>query len=194
MMYSCTQCTHAQDRIIQNLPKEYHKREENMERRNFLVTGSLIGLSPYMYAQILPQDHHLFQTVEKTIAAVQEHMFPSGGKLPSAKEMHATRFLYETIMYPAYDRDIRAFVIEGAKELQHREKHRFADYSPKEKEEALRAYEKSSYGSNWLSRIMILTMEALFSDPVYGSNIHEAGWKALHSIGGEPRPKTRYIT
>jgi len=155
--------------------------------------GSLAGLSPYIDAKTLPQDHRMFQTVEKTIAAVQEHMFPPEGKLPSAREMRATRFLYETIMHPAYDKDIRAFVIEGAKELQIREKHHFTHYTQEKKEAALRAYEQSSYGRNWLSRMMILTMEAIFSDPVYGSNINEAGWKALKSFGGQPRPRTRYI-
>ena len=164
-----------------------------MKRRDFLIMGSLAGLSPYIDAKTLPQDHRMFQTVEKTITAVQEHMFPTGCKLPSARKMHATRFLYETIMHPTYDKDIRAFVLDGAKELMERENHRFTDYSVTEKEKALRSYEKTGYGSNWLSRIMILTMEAIFSDPVYGSNIDKAGWKALKSFGGQPRPITRYI-
>jgi len=62
-----------------------------------------------------------------------------------------------------------------------------------EKEKALRAYEESSYGRNWLSRIMTLTMEGMFGDPIYGSNVKESGWKALHAFGGQPRPKSRYI-
>jgi len=78
-------------------------------------------------------------------------------------------------------------------ELESREEGKFIDLSEKEKERALRSYEETHYGSNWLSRIMTLTMEGMFSDPIYGSNVKEAGWKALGSYGGLPRPTTRYI-
>ncbi len=84
-------------------------------------------------------------------------------------------------------------MLEGAQELEEREKGLFLSMTAKEKEKALRDYEETNYGSNWLSRMMTLTMEAIFSDPVYGSNKNESGWKALNSYGGEPRAATRYI-
>ena len=96
--------------------------------------------------------------------------------------------------HKSYDKDIRAFVIEGAEELMSREKGTFVSMTEAEKEKALRAYEETGYGSNWLSRIMTLTMEGLFSDPIYGSNVHEAGWKALGAYGGLPRATKRYVT
>lgn len=120
-------------------------------------------------------------------------MFPAGSKLPSAKEMHVTQFLFETVTHKSYDKDIRAFVLEGAEELILRENGRFVSMSHNEKEKALRAYEETHYGSSWLSRIMTLTMEGMFSDPIYGSNVNEAGWKAIGSYGGFPRAKTRYL-
>ena len=101
--------------------------------------------------------------------------------------------MLETISHPTYDKDIRVFVIEGAQELESREKGKFTTLSEKEKERALRDYEKTHYGSTWLSRLMILTMEGMFSDPIYGSNVKEAGWKALGAYGGVPRPTMRYI-
>jgi hypothetical protein len=107
--------------------------------------------------------------------------------------MHTIDFTEETIFHPTYDRDIRAFVIEGAQRLMKRENGKFLSYTAEQKEKALRAYEQTNHGRNWLSRIMILTMEAIFSDPVYGSNRNEAGWKSVESFGGKPRPKTRYI-
>ena len=164
-----------------------------MQRRNFLIFGSIFGLTSVLKAKISNQFIHNFKEVETTIAAVQEHMFPENSKLPSAKAMHATQFLFETISHKSYDKDIRSFVIEGAKELQRREKGKFSSLSEEEKEKALRTYEESYYGSNWLSRIMILTIEGIFGDPIYGSNIKESGWQALHSFGGQPRPKSRYI-
>ena len=155
--------------------------------------GSVLTLSPYLHAEIVTAQQKAFRQVSSLIEAVQEHMFPEGGKLPSVHAMHTIKFTEETIFHPTYDRDIRAFVIEGAQELSKQEKGKFLSYTPQKKEQALRRYEQTDYGSNWLSRIMTLTMEALFSDPVYGSNIKAAGWEALHTQGGEPRPKTRYI-
>jgi len=169
-----------------------------MKRRNFLILGSVLSLSPYIDAKESnsPEQSTFgkeFKKVEKLIASVQEHMFPERSKIPSAKSMDVTTFLFETITHKSYDKDIRGFILEGAEELDTRTKGRFLSMTAKEKEKALRAYENTGYGSNWLSRIMTVTMEGLFSDPVYGSNKKEAGWKALNAYGGMPRPKTRYV-
>ncbi len=163
------------------------------KRRQFLILGSLLGVSPYIHAKELHIFEKDFKRVRLTIAAVQKQMFPKGSKLPSAEEMNVTEFLFETIAHKSYDKDIRAFVIEGAEELMQREKSPFHLMTASKKEEAMRAYEETNYGSSWLSRIMTLTMEGLFCDPVYGSNIKEEGWKSLHSFGGQPRPSVKYL-
>ena len=164
-----------------------------IKRRQFLILGSILGLSPYVQAKSISTFEKEFKSIETTLFAVQQHMFPQGSKLPSAASMHVTQFVFETITHKSYDRDIKAFVLEGAKELHKREKGQFVSMTAQEKEKALRAYEETDYGSNWLSRILTLTMEGMFCDPVYGSNIKEGGWKALGAYGGFPRPKTRYM-
>jgi len=164
-----------------------------MKRRNFLILGSVLGLSPYIKAKEPSTFERSFKKVEPTISSVQEHMFPKGSKIPSAASMNVTQFLLETITHKSYDKDIRAFVLEGAEELMNREDGQFVSMNSKEKEKALREYEETNYGSNWLSRMMTITMEGLFSDPIYGSNIKESGWKALGSYGGMPRPDSKYI-
>lgn len=63
----------------------------------------------------------------------------------------------------------------------------------RDKEYALRRYEKKAYGRSWLSYIMTLTLEGMLSDPIYGSNINEEAWKALNVEGGFPRPKKKYL-
>jgi len=164
-----------------------------MKRRKFLILGSALGLSPYIKAKEISDFEKKFKKLEPILSVVQEHLFPEGSKIPSARSMNATQFLFETMMHKSFDKDIKAFVLEGAKELEKREKGRFMFMTVEDKEKALRAYEETNYGSNWLSRIMTLTMEGLFSDPIYGSNIKEAGWQAISSYGGFPRPKTRYM-
>ena len=164
-----------------------------MTRRGFLGVSAAIGLSVSIDAKALDHKRQEMDRILPVIAAVQEHMFPEGSKLPSAKKMKTISFLVDTVFHPSYDKDIRAFVINGANELDKRTKSKFIQMDNSAKEEALRAYEETAYGSNWLARIMTLGMEAMFSDTIYGSNINEEGWKAVDAYGGEPRPKQRYI-
>jgi len=164
-----------------------------IQRRQFLLFSSFLGMASCLKAKELSQFEKDFIQVETIIEAVQEHMFPQKSKIPSAKEMKSTQFLFATVAHKSFDKDIRAFVLEGAKELRDRENGRFVSMTHKEKEEALRAYENTNYGSAWLSRIMTLTMEGMFGDSIYGSNIKEEGWKALQSYGGKPRPTKRYL-
>jgi hypothetical protein len=147
---------------------------DKMKRREFLILGSVIGASSCIHAKEISDFEKSFKKVEPTLAAVQEHLFPEGSKIPSARSMNITQFLFETMIHKSFDKDIKAFVIEGAKELDKREKGRFASMTEQEKEKALRAYEETNYGRNWLSRMMTLALEGLFSDPIYGSNIKEA--------------------
>lgn len=164
-----------------------------MKRRKFLVLGSIFGLSRYVKAKEVSNFEKVFKDIEPTLEALQQHLFPEGSKIPSAKSMKLTQFMFETMMHQSFDRDIKAFVIEGAKELEKRSDQPFVSLSAQQKEDVLRDYEKTAYGKNWLARIMTLSLEGLFSDPVYGSNIQEAGWKSISSYGGFPRPKSRYI-
>ena len=164
-----------------------------LKRRSFLIFTSILGLSSYLNAGKNSKFDMEFKKVKLTIASVQEHMFPKGGLLPYAKDIKATQFLYETINHKSYDRDIKQFIIDGANEFIRREGRGFASMTESEKEKALRSYEESKRGQMWLNWIMTLTMEAMFSDPIYGSNIKEIGWSAIDSYGGYPRANKRYI-
>lgn len=170
-----------------------------MKRRNFLIFGTFLGLSTStsLDAKIksTKQRHFekTFKKLEPTLRAVQEHLFPQGSKIPSAKSMNLTKFLFETMKHSSFDRDIKAFVLEGARELEKREKNNFTKLSVDAKEKALREFEETNYGSNWLGRMMTLSMEGLFSDPIYGANKKEAGWKSIAAYGAFPRAKEKYL-
>jgi len=164
-----------------------------LKRRKFMATGMLLGLSTCIQAKKQTVLMHSFQKVKSVIAAVQAHMFPVQSQLPSANEANVIAFLYETIMHTSYDKDIRLFVIEGAETLIAREQKSFLDMSEEQREQSLRRYEKTNYGSAWLARIMTLTMEGLFSDPIYGANKDEIAWKSIDMYGGLPRPRVKYL-
>ena len=162
-----------------------------MNRRHFLGT-CVIGCTPALFASEKSIQAIFPNKAYAVIAAVQQHMFPEGNSIPGAKSFRATPFLAKTVMHPTFDKEIRTFVIEGAEELQIREKQRFITHDEVQKEKALRSYEKTTYGSGWLDRIMLLSLEGLLSDPIYGGNDSMLGWKSLQTKGGEPRPRVRY--
>lgn len=163
-----------------------------MHRRFFLGFCATSSISALFASEQSPK-MCLSKEIYSVIAAVQEHMFPQENTLPSATTFRATAFLAETLMHPTYDKDIRAFVIKGAEALQKRENHHFLTYDVAHKEKALRAYEETDYGGRWLDRIMLLSLEALLSDPIYGGNMRESGWHALQAKGGDPRPTSKYV-
>jgi hypothetical protein len=44
----------------------------------------------------------------------------------------------------------------------------------------------------WLSRLIYYTIEAMFSDPIYGGNTYELGWTSTLHTTGNPRPMKKY--
>jgi hypothetical protein len=164
-----------------------------LKRRRFLIASSIIWVSPYIEAKVETTFEKKFKEVKNTIEEVQEHMFPEGSKLPSAKQTHVIDFLFDTVAHESYDKDIRAFIIEGAEELMNRNEKSLSAMNDEEKEKALRTYEQTNYGNSWLSRIMTVTMEGLFSAPIYESNKYEIAWKSIDMHGGLPRPIVKYL-
>jgi len=163
-----------------------------MLRRVFLSSSIAGGFAAWFFSDASAAPEKLDQGLYDIIEAVQLQMFPAGNLIPSAEKFHAAKFLEETILHPTYDKDLRQLVLSGAKQLQTQEDN-FLNYSQNKKEEVLRAFEKTPLGRKWLDQIMILSLEGLLSDPIYGGNVDQSGWNALQTKGGEPRPKTRYI-
>jgi len=167
-----------------------------MNRRIFISfsTSTFIGASSLLYSNDnIFNKSHFTKDIYDTIKDVQKHFFPKNSQLPSASEFNSIEFLVLTIYHKTFDRDIRNFIISGAKDFISQENGQFIKYNKSDKDIALRKFEKSSKGSRWLSRIMIISMEALLSDPIYGGNFRESGWIALDTKGGIPRPESRYI-
>jgi len=163
------------------------------QRRQFLMFSSFLGLSLCVECSEKHSFVNDFEKVRPLILAVQEHMFPEDSKLPSANKMHSINFLHDTVAHKCYDKDIRKFVLDGARVLDKRAKGEFLNMTFLEKEKILREYEEIEYGNNWLRHIMILTLEGMLADPIYGSNIKKLGWKTLLVSGGKPEPKRRYL-
>jgi hypothetical protein len=127
------------------------------------------------------------------IEAVIYHMFTHTRYQKAIFGSNIIGFISTTINHPSYDKDIKAFILHHAFELDKVNNHTFLDASYFGKEMMLRGYERYPMGQNWLYQIQLLAFEAIFSAPVYGVNVEKKFWKLLGIEGGKPSPQKRYI-
>jgi len=131
-----------------------------------------------------------------TLASVQEHLFPAGDSTdqpsPGAKDIAALRFLRNMLDAPDTESEEKSFILNGVNWLNDLSlknyQSKFINLNTENKETALRQIETSNAGNRWLSLIMSYLIEALLSDPVYGGNKDQQGWKWLEHIPGYPTP------
>ncbi len=181
---------------------------EGLDRRTFLIRGSaavataaaLAGL-PYALRKDLTREtlFVLFSAQQgQAVSAVQEHLFPHGPHSPGAADVHATAYLEWAITAPGVDPDTRNTIVNGVGRLQDASLERFdvsfGDLSFDQREQLLRYLaDKTRWGRAWLSLMLYFLFEALLSDPVYGGNPDEIGWRWLEHQPGFPRPPTDKI-
>ena len=157
-----------------------------MKRRVFIASALLAGTA----LALLPQEAKTPIKLElfKTLAAVQEILFPKGLKAPAASEFGATAYLANVSTHSSFLASDLRFLKNGALLLMN-EENDFLTLPFKEQEEAIRAFTQSDMGENWVAFVLYFTIEGLLSDPIYGGNKNESGWKWLGHNAGQPRPQ-----
>jgi gluconate 2-dehydrogenase gamma chain len=180
-----------------------NERDEGISRREFLtrltVLGSLAASYPAVAlerlrsnATAVNEQAWLDQEPWRTIAAVQQHLFPSTQDSPGASDFQAIVYLRNTIENPAADGEDKAFIVNGVGWLNDLSRERyqrpFTAFDEAERETVLRQIEQSQAGRNWLSLLLTYLLEALLADPVYGGNPGGIGWKWLQHQPGYPAP------
>ena len=174
---------------------------EGISRRAFLSRLTLLGslASCYPAATLAsirsgaqPAPAWLDTPPWRTLAAVQQHMFPAAPDTPGASDIHATIYLRNTIENPAADGEDREFLFNGVGWLneltQDQYQQGFTSLDEQQREHVLRKIEQSQAGRNWLSLLLTYLLEALLADPVYGGNPDGIGWKWLEHQPGYPTP------
>ncbi len=175
-----------------------------IDRRAFLVRGSVALAAAAVLAgapQVLRTDSArdsssttaFSRRQQKTLAAVQEHLFPRGEDSPGADDINALSYLNAALAVPGFNPNTRNSIVNGIRRL-HDASHEqfgidFIDLTEARKETLLRYLaDRTRWGERWLSLILYYIFEALLSDPVYGGNPNGIGWKWLEHRPGFPRP------
>lgn len=172
-------------------------------RRSFLLRGgaalatvTALAALPYALRKDLTRETSfvLFSHLQQqTVSTVQEHLFPQGPDSPGAADINAAAYLEWAITTPGTDPDTRNTIVNGVGRLQDASRERFdavfVDLDDERSEQLLRYLaDKTRWGRAWLSLMLYYIFEALLSDPVYGSNPNEIGWRWLQHQPGFPRP------
>jgi len=180
-----------------------------MDRRKFLVqcTGSIVKASTISslffsggllipsisHSQINDSQAKLFKRAQwQTLIAIQEHLFPAHNGAPGASQFNAKAWLYNSLTQPRVNPDVIKIYHEQIKQTnilsQKLFSKKFVLLPQTAKEQVLRQLEKNRQGQVWLAEILNYLIEALLTDPVYGSNNQAIGWKWLGHTPGFPRP------
>ncbi len=130
---------------------------------------------------------------QQTVSTVQEHLFPKGPDSPGAADINAAAYLEWAITAPGIDPDTRNMIVNGIGRLQDASRERFeapfTGLDGEQSEQLLRYLaDKTRWGRAWLSLMLYYIFEALLSDPAYGGNPDEIGWRWLQHQPGFPRP------
>jgi len=142
---------------------------------------------------IAKRDPKLLSPLEwDTLLTVQEVLFPHEKDSPGAIDINAVGYFQWVLSDPMLDPDEIKFKKNGLTWLEEESQElfeaSFIDLSEKEQEETLQSITEHSWGRSWISVMLTHIFEALLSDPLYGANIDEKGWKWLNYIPGIPRP------
>ncbi len=159
---------------------------KKITRRVFIISTILAGTG----LALLPQKAKTHIEIElfKTLEAVQNVLFPEGLDAPSAKEFGATSYLANVSTHSSFLKSDLTFLKKGVKELI-KSNNDFLTLPQKEQDRRLREFSKSKLGKNWIGFVLYFTLEALLSDPIYGGNKNELGWRWLGHHTGQPQPK-----
>ena len=127
-----------------------------------------------------------------SLETIHEHLFPANENSPGAKDINSVGYIKKILSDPQIKNTEKELILYGinwteetAREMY---KKSFSELTEDARQEVLLDLRSFKNGENWLSKNITYILEALLSDPVYGSNIEEAGWKWLKHKSGYPRP------
>ena len=158
-----------------------------MKRRTFIALSatSPFFLNIHAYAKEIPTD------VWEVIESVQNILFPKTEQMPSAKDINALFYLVSNSSSEYFDANDLDLLVKGASVFDQKFPY-FSHQDTESKNKTLEIASKNEYLETWLSRLIYYTIEAMFSDPIYGGNTNELGWTSTLHTTGNPRPVKKY--
>lgn len=185
------------NKTIKHIPNSIKDQEAwQNSRRNFVKTMVLVGISaqiPFLQSCFNNSEEStgiLSKEYFNIVRDVQNILFPSDHIGPGALELKADKYLLWVLSDQRLDPEEQQYIIDGIGWVEETASEayskKFSSLSLKEKNELVELISKENWGENWLSVMLTFIFEAMFADPLYGSNPDGIGWKWLEYKPGNP--------
>jgi len=172
-------------------------------RADFLKSLAVLGVSSQLFSCSNATDNFNDKTAIKItpimsnqqaniLIRVQSILFPNDGNGPSAEDINAFPYLLWYLQDELINKYERDFFIRGADWVNQETiiltNIPFLDLNIQTQTKMIDFLSKKKKTKVWLSKLLTSLFEALLSDPIYGCNPNEIGWKWLNHNPGSPRP------
>ena len=160
-----------------------------MKRRNFIkftTISAILFSTNISIAKNIPN---------KTLLVLDEVLniiFPKTSTMPSAKEFKALEYLIKNISHKTFDNEDKTLILDGTKDFIGSFPEFLTLNNNEKKELVYSIVNDNDYANTWLSKLVYFGIEAMLSDPIYGGNTNEIGWKSIDHKIGYPKAKRRY--
>ena len=170
-----------------------------MKRRRFLSLLAL-GSSSLLLGSgkiiLKERNINIYKKEFALISDIQEFIFPSNKGYLGAKEFNSIGYIETMTKYNIFKNSEVRYLIFGANSFDFRVRSKygkpFSNLSLSQKDKFFKWYiNQSKRNLKWIEKIKIHTLYALMSDPIYGGNKNQVGWKWLNITPPNPRPKVR---
>lgn len=153
-------------------------------KSSFLSIGILVTLRGELFGAVSPLE---------TLSLVQNDLFPFAGELG----VNAPAYLGIALNHSRIRDTDKIFLRNGVQWLNEEalERHQsvYSKLSFSQRENILQTISKKKWGESWIHVILTYTMEAIFSDRIYGVNPQNAGQKWVEHTAGFPRPLKAFV-
>lgn len=166
-----------------------------ISRRNFIKNSLAVGvLSQVSFIQSCTNEFSktiLSDKKLKVVISVQNILFPKDENGPGAFDFNAHKYLLWILSDKRIAKDEKQYIIDGIRWINEASEENYAtkylNLSKKEQVNLIQIIVKTNWGESWLSVLLTFIFEAMISDPIYGFNTDEIGWKWLQHQAGYPR-------
>lgn len=166
-----------------------------ISRRNFLKNSLAVGvLSQVSFIQSCTDEFSktiLSDKQLKIIISVQNILFPKDKNGPGAFDFNSHLYLLWVLSDKRIAKDEKQYIVDGIRWINETSEENYAtkylNLSKKEQVNLIQTIVKKNWGESWLSVLLTFIFEAMISDPIYGFNKDEIGWKWLQHQAGYPR-------
>lgn len=162
-----------------------------LNRRHFLSLSLVTGAGLVYYYQ--GKKVTLFEDKTQTILAIAYHLYPTSALGFGIQELNLASYLAFVLSDERLAKEDRDYLLKGGhwieEEAVHTYEKGFIALTKGEKEDLLQKIITYEWGENYINYLFIYIFEAMFSAPIYGSNVGKIAWKWSGHQPGFPQPK-----